>query len=529
MPQGADPGSPEDQGPATGTAPFPPAARDDDLETKPVLEWTKEDWSRWIARSPDEAAGSAARLGEPADDMVEAAAVAANESADEPAAFPPAESDEPVAPPDESAESADQPVAPPDEPVAPPDEPAAFADEPVVPADESVDSVVERVGSAEGSEPAGTSPEDVEWVTPEVAVPALGTDEPVDEEEPPEHQPGAEPTDAGEGGSDVVVAPDDRAPSASAPTAADRDDTTRRVEEAGRDRAAAELLEELAVPSSPPLEDGDPVADVPVDEGVPPVVGEVEPPPYPWFATEPDATPAPPVPPMEEVAPPPLAGEPEPPTTVGGDDVAGPQRAARSEPVTAEVGDDVPGPERAPLAAGPEDEWARTGAGDAPWPPAAAAEASAPVEPDWTWSPEPTGDDWSVDPGPGTTAGGTEDSDTDAPASWWSEATRAPAWPETAPAPPAAAAPPRPPVAAPRPADRWDARAGGERTAPRTSPVTAPRPAAPRPPEVRIERSHRVRSAFGLLGVAVLVGMVVAALITVAIFAISVALRRAIG
>ena len=47
----------------------------------------------------------------------------------------------------------------------------------------------------------------------------------------------------------------------------------------------------------------------------------------------------------------------------------------------------------------------------------------------------------------------------------------------------------------------------------------------PEAPEV----SHRVRSAFGLLGVAMSVGVVVAGLITVAVFAISVALRHAVG
>ncbi|HEX2701063.1 MAG TPA: hypothetical protein VHM89_12750 [Acidimicrobiales bacterium] len=43
------------------------------------------------------------------------------------------------------------------------------------------------------------------------------------------------------------------------------------------------------------------------------------------------------------------------------------------------------------------------------------------------------------------------------------------------------------------------------------------------------EASHRVRSAFGLLGVAVSVGVIVAGLITIAIFAVSLALRRAVG
>lgn len=68
-----------------------------------------------------------------------------------------------------------------------------------------------------------------------------------------------------------------------------------------------------------------------------------------------------------------------------------------------------------------------------------------------------------------------------------------------------------------------------------TRPMPAPRPAArtdrgvPRPQAPAPAGSHRVRSAFGLLGVAVMVGMVVAGLITVAIFAISLALRHAVG
>ena len=44
-----------------------------------------------------------------------------------------------------------------------------------------------------------------------------------------------------------------------------------------------------------------------------------------------------------------------------------------------------------------------------------------------------------------------------------------------------------------------------------------------------VDPSHRVRSAFGLLGVAILVGTVTAGLITVAIFAVALALRHAVG
>ena len=65
---------------------------------------------------------------------------------------------------------------------------------------------------------------------------------------------------------------------------------------------------------------------------------------------------------------------------------------------------------------------------------------------------------------------------------------------------------------------------------------TRPMPAAPvggtgagRPRPVAPDPSHRVRSAFGLLVVAVTVGAVMAGLITVALFAISLALRHAVG
>ena len=376
MPQGADPGSPRDEAPATATV--PPAGDTpvgDPLGAKPVLEWTKDDWSRWIAQSPAVAAGPDARVDE-----------------------------------------------------------AAAADEPVA--------------LSEG----------VEWVTPEVAVSEAGTDQPIDEEEPPERRRDVDPADAGEGGSDVVVAPDDPPPAAASEPAAVPmvEGAGPHVEpEAARDRAAAELLEELAMPSAAPREDGGPVPDVAadddqvrrerVDERVPPAVGEVEP-----------------------------------------------------ERMTSDAGDDGPGPERAPLAAGPESEWVRPRPSDTPPPPGAAAgEVSPPGERDW--APMPTPDDWPVDPasGAGATVAETEPVEADAPPSWWSEATGAPA--------------------------------GRERTAPRTSPATARLPTAVPPREVRLEPSHRVRSAFGLLGVAVLVGTVLAGLITVAIFVISVALRRAIG
>lgn len=66
--------------------------------------------------------------------------------------------------------------------------------------------------------------------------------------------------------------------------------------------------------------------------------------------------------------------------------------------------------------------------------------------------------------------------------------------------------------------------------------ITRPAPARPaggttRPgPAVYIdETSHRVRAAFSLLGVAVLVGTVMAGLITIIVFAISLALRQAVG
>lgn len=68
-----------------------------------------------------------------------------------------------------------------------------------------------------------------------------------------------------------------------------------------------------------------------------------------------------------------------------------------------------------------------------------------------------------------------------------------------------------------------------------------PRPvrAAPAPPTIApvraepavltVERSHRIRSALGLLMVAVTVGIIVAGLITISVFAIGVAVRRALG
>ncbi len=63
----------------------------------------------------------------------------------------------------------------------------------------------------------------------------------------------------------------------------------------------------------------------------------------------------------------------------------------------------------------------------------------------------------------------------------------------------------------------------------RAMPASASRPGSVIRPDPPLERSHRVRSAFGLVGVALAVGVVMAGLITVAIFAISLALRHAVG
>ena len=88
---------------------------------------------------------------------------------------------------------------------------------------------------------------------------------------------------------------------------------------------------------------------------------------------------------------------------------------------------------------------------------------------------------------------------------------------------------PMPPVAPPRPAGPAAATRSPGRTPSRGAPATGVRPTPPRAQPVVIEQTHRVRSALGLLGVAVLVGTIVAGLITVALFAVSVALRRAVG
>ena len=65
---------------------------------------------------------------------------------------------------------------------------------------------------------------------------------------------------------------------------------------------------------------------------------------------------------------------------------------------------------------------------------------------------------------------------------------------------------------------------------PRFAPAAPTRPAARRGPAVFVdETSHRIRAAFSLLGVAVLVGTVMAGLITIVVFAIALALRQAVG
>ena len=70
-------------------------------------------------------------------------------------------------------------------------------------------------------------------------------------------------------------------------------------------------------------------------------------------------------------------------------------------------------------------------------------------------------------------------------------------------------------------------------TPPRSTPATArdavSRPRFDRPAPLAESRPHRVRSAIGLLAVSVLVGLVLAALVTVAVFAIGVAIKRAVG
>ena len=143
--------------------------------------------------------------------------------------------------------------------------------------------------------------------------------------------------------------------------------------------------------------------------------------------------------------------------------------ATESEPVTAEAADE----------AADEDEWA--GVADHPW-----------------WESAPAVDEADV-------------LDTDPPTT---------VEPVVEVGPPVEVTPPQP---YPSPPVYSSPRA--------TRPMPAPRTeqALPRPPMAAPVRSHRVRSAFGLLGVAVMVGMVVAGLITVAIFAISVALRHAVG
>ncbi|MFP5378092.1 MAG: hypothetical protein ACLGIO_15095, partial [Acidimicrobiia bacterium] len=82
----------------------------------------------------------------------------------------------------------------------------------------------------------------------------------------------------------------------------------------------------------------------------------------------------------------------------------------------------------------------------------------------------------------------------------------------------------RPGAASPRPPVPTGDRAPGRARA-----APAARPVPPRVAPVVVERPHRVRSAVGLLAIAVLVGAMVAALVTVAVFALGVALRRAVG
>ncbi|MGI8686815.1 MAG: hypothetical protein ACR2MO_17280 [Acidimicrobiales bacterium] len=85
-----------------------------------------------------------------------------------------------------------------------------------------------------------------------------------------------------------------------------------------------------------------------------------------------------------------------------------------------------------------------------------------------------------------------------------------------------ASVPPPAPPSAPRAPERR------VRTT-RAMPAPPPAPAGVIRSQAPHEPSHRVRSAFGLLLVAMSVGVVVAGLITVVIFAISVALRHAVG
>ena len=192
----------------------------------------------------------------------------------------------------------------------------------------------------------------------------------------------------------------------------------------------------------------------------------------------------------------------------------------------------------------PEDDAAHSVAdGERPWdePPGLAVEAAEPVVDRHANLAEAIERPWDEPPGLTTEAEQERepvgnDEPLGEPPSLFGVAGRQPPF-ETAPIPGPDLAHPGtelspPPLMWPLPAD----------PAPRETVATAPlRPvrAAPAPPTVApvraepavvtVERSRRIRSALGLLVIAVTVGIIVAGLITVSVFAIGVALRRALG
>lgn len=412
--------SPEEDGPDGDRSPPDDESRDSTSTDKPVLEWTNEDWARWIDSGggslPTAAPGAAA--GTPAA-APELAATVDEPDAERSAAAPgpsPAEAvpAAPDAPPPVAEEAGAFEAVAPDRPDG---DPAAESTVPRV-----ADGDVWAFGAVDPAVSAsGTG-------APEVA----GSDRPPFEAGRPEVVEDQRSFEAVE--PDVAVTDDSQRPAA-ASQAAD-----------GPGLTAAEVETPPAIP--------EPAVEAP---GPAPATDAPAPP---------EAAPA--FEPAAALAPEPDAGRGEVAGIVGG--------GAPEQVAAAAASDEAPPPsDGAVLGGDADDEWAAVS--DHPW------WESAPV-----LAPEPVV--FGEDP---------------------------PTQVEAIVAPPALE-----PVRPSR--DRPPVRT--------TRPMPAP---APRPAHTDVirsqapERSHRVRSAFGLLGVAMSVGVVVAGLITVAIFAISLALRRAVG
>ena len=514
--EGAAEGSPGEPGaPGAGG----PTAEGDDatLPDKPVLEWTKEDWARWI----------------------EGPSVSGDVVADEPAIAAPAD-EETLSPPTQPRFPGSDPVG--DEAVADDQEwmtptldtsagpPAAAPVEDEVAPDALPGD--DRREDDRGDPGAGPEPEGWAEATPPAAALAEPSESAVPEEVAPaeafERSPdpleGAAPADTVEQpleSSAPAVSPGSPPEPLESAAAADAfeqpleaaapADAFERSPEPLESAAAAEAFER----SPEPLEAAAPAdaferSPEPLESAAPAVRAEPEPRPS-------ESVPAVPAEPFRAAAPEEVASAelPEQYGNLSAPGVGAPEREASELPEQYEEAL-AAGTDGSALAPTAEDAW-----DDAPGATAVAAPVDAAEAEPYPWfaeepEPAPATDDteerrwWEPDPRPTPTAPPELEARRDAAA--------AEALAELSTAP----VPSRPPVPV-------EGRPSTTRTPPRSAPATGSRTAPPRPQPVVVERSHRVRSAFGLLGVAVLVGTVVAGLITVAIFIISLALRRAVG